>query len=457
MSRLYVPTTMSATPPPSSTPPTHPTPPLSAPHPKKKRGGRQLRQVNLSPELKFSIRQFAAEVGVPRLMEPTGFRDFRGWLERVAGPSATHAWNNLVQAMLDESVSDPYRVMFMKEEVVREIVRTIVVPRPGESAKLVSTNCGRQCARPRSGNTLMTILERVLVEKSIVTPNDLEAYMRDRTSPNAYPYRDFQSPSMRPSPAPPPQHHPHSHSHSHPQSHPHQQHQHPIQQHHQVSHAPPHHLGAIPYPTQHTYTSAGRPSSMSLDVITSAPEPRLAQPPLPYTSYPSGHPLRGTESSSASAERLAGHFSPASSASSVLMPLQQQGAARREDRLPSFQELEDSLEGPKRWIFSFELFEWWIYVCLWCLPVCMHSPPWGAMHYEHNLLISDYGGWMIANKLRKGRSINWISNSVYQRLWGSTFDVVEGCHKRTLILPSLRHPICCSLGTLPGWDCVEIL
>lgn len=190
-----------------------PPPPRSEPPPplltsnitKKRRGGRQLRQVALSAELKFAIRQFAAEVGMPRLMEPTGFRDFRGWLERVSGPSAANAWSFLVQAMITEAAADPYRILIMKEEVVREIVRAIVVPRPGESAKLVSTNCGRQCARPRSGNTLMTILERILVDRGVVARYDLEAFMSERSTPQSYVLRDYQLSASASSPrqAPP--------------------------------------------------------------------------------------------------------------------------------------------------------------------------------------------------------------------------------------------------------------
>lgn len=304
---------MAANPPPRSDALPHQPLPLATAIAKKKRGGRQLRQVVLSPELKFSIRQFAAEVGVPRLMEPTGFRDFRGWLERVAGPSAAHAWGSLVQAMLDEAGSNAYRVMFMKEEVVREIVRTIVVPRPGESAKLVSTNCGRQCARPRSGNTLMNILERILVEKGIVTSDELEIFMRDRSSPNSYVYRDYQSNPARPSAS--------------------------TSLHHQQPHQLP-----LPLP-QHAYPSPSRSSSMSLDVITTAGEPRLSQP-LHYPSYPSGHPLRVSDTTGSSGIQ---HYSSSSSGvgSPGLQPLQH-GSVRREDRLPSFKELQDSLEEPKR-------------------------------------------------------------------------------------------------------------
>lgn len=180
MSRLFTPLpVMSSNSPPRSSSPY----PLSSSITKKKRGGRQLRQVILSPDLKFSIRQFAISVGTPRLMEPTGFRDFRGWLERVSGPSASDAWDQLIHAMILETKADRYRILFIKEEVVREIVRAIVVPRPGESAKLVSTNCGRQCARPKSGNTLMTILERILVQKRILTQAQIEMFINERNSP----------------------------------------------------------------------------------------------------------------------------------------------------------------------------------------------------------------------------------------------------------------------------------
>lgn len=321
-------------------------PHLSSSIGKKKRGGRQLRQVVLSPELKFSIRQFAQEVGMPRLMEPTGFRDFRGWLERVSGPTAANAWSKLVQAMIEETASDRYRIMFIKEEVVREIVRAIVVPRPGESAKLVSTNCGRQCARPRSGNTLMTILERILIEKEIVSANDIEVFMRDRSPPHAYMYRgDYQ------------QHNPVRAS-----------------------------ASSSPY-------SPGR-RNMSLEAITSSPEPRVSEPlrysftdvhrqgldshfrPGPESSFRPGpgatlrpldtmlfrgpdqvasfrgpDGLRGSEGSSPST-RLQIVNPPTSrmqfggsggSGSPPVNPLQQ-STGNRQDRLPSFQELEKSLD-----------------------------------------------------------------------------------------------------------------
>lgn len=314
---------------------------------KKKRGGRQLRQVVLSPELKFCIRQFAVEVGMPRLMEPTGFRDFRGWLERVSGPTAADAWSKLVQSMIEETASDRYRILFIKEEVVREIVRAIVVPRPGESAKLVSTNCGRQCARPRSGNTLMTILERILIEKGIVSANEIEAFMRDRSTPHAFMYRDMQHQQQNPARLTPP---------------------------------PPN----ASYPSQHR--------NMSLDAITSAPEQRVSQSlrypfsdthhrpsldspfrsssellfrPGPATalrsldSLPFGRrdhrtsvsgpdgsstssQLRVSRSPQGSSSRL--HFGGSERSGSPRVNPIRNSSRSHPDRLPSFQELEESLD-----------------------------------------------------------------------------------------------------------------
>lgn len=343
MSRLFEPTMASNSPPHSNGLPHS----LSSNIGKKKRGGRQLRQVVLSPELKFSIRQFAQEVGMPRLMEPTGFRDFRGWLERVSGPTAANAWSKLVEAMIEETGSDRYRILFIKEEVVREIVRAIVVPRPGESAKLVSTNCGRQCARPRSGNTLMTILERILIEKGIVSANDIEIFMRDRSAPHTYMYRgDYQ------------QHNPVRAS-----------------------------ASSSPYSPGHR--------NMSLEAITSSPEPRVSEPlrysfpdvhrqgldshfrPDPEASFrpglgatlrpldtihirgpDQGASLRGPEGSlrgpegSSPSSRLQIVNPPSSrlqfggsggSGSSRVNPIQQ-STGNRQDRLPSFQELEESLD-----------------------------------------------------------------------------------------------------------------
>lgn len=342
MSRLFEPR-MAANSPPRSDGLSHS---LSSNIAKKKRGGRQLRQVVLSPDLKFSIRQFAGEVGTPKLMEPTGFRDFRGWLERVAGTLARGSWSKLVHAMMEETAGDRFRIMFIKEEVVRDIVRAIVVPKPGESAKLVSTNCGRQCARPRSGNTLMTILERVLVEKGIVSETDIEMFMRDRAAaPHTYMYRDL---------------------------------------HHQQQHAVRASVQSAPYSSGHR--------SMSVEAITSAPEPRVSQafrypfpppphraslappyranPELGYRSGPSASarslpPIHfrageglstlpgsaevsststqlGYSASSPPSSRF--HFSGVGTSGSPLHAPLPPSAATNQERLPSFRELEDSLE-----------------------------------------------------------------------------------------------------------------
>lgn len=301
--------------------------PLSSNIAKKKRGGRQLRQVVLSPELKFSIRQFAAQVGMPRLMEPTGFRDFRGWLERVSGPSAADAWSSLVQSMMDETAGDAYRILFIKEEVVREIVRSIVVPRPGESAKLVSTNCGRQCARPRSGNTLMTILERILVEKGIVSASDIEIFMNERSPPYTPPYREGGLAGMTGA------------------------------------------TGAQGAQGAGSQYMAGR-RSMSLEAITSAPEMQVQQPQATLAAVSDTHPpnsgdvlsrpsfemglqvaeqdlLRGLQSSD-STSRGVNLSTTASTVSSQMTAIQGGDRLTYAERLPSFQELEESLDKEKQ-------------------------------------------------------------------------------------------------------------
>lgn len=300
--------------------------PLSSTITKKRRGGRQLRHVNLSTELRFSIRQFAVQVGMPRLMEPTGFRDFRGWLERVSGPSAADAWISLVDAMRRETAADAFRILSIKEEVVREIVRAIVVPRPGESAKLVSTNCGRQCARPRSGNTLMTILERVLIDRGIVSADDIETFMNDRASPPYTPASAYRE------------------------------------------------TGALP--ALAATASAALPSawhtsptrrSMSLEAITSSADAARSAGPLPPVSdsHPAGpadlfsrssferaphapesHIARGMHRSSSSSHTVNVSTTPSTVSSQL-------GAMQTDQltvgvRLPSFQELQKSLDEDKK-------------------------------------------------------------------------------------------------------------
>lgn len=125
----------------------------------KRRRGRQARPCQLSSSVRAAVRRFALAVGMPNVVEPAGFRDFRGWLTGLASEAAIPVWDQLIAVVAQDVGGDAEAVHALKEDLVREIVKCVVVPRPEESAKLVSTNAGRQCSRPRSGSTVMTILE----------------------------------------------------------------------------------------------------------------------------------------------------------------------------------------------------------------------------------------------------------------------------------------------------------
>lgn len=143
---------------------------------RRRRRGRQPRPSLLTKRVIDAIEAFAAQVGQPRVIEPAGFRDFRGWLTFLNSRSARPLWAPIIQAALEEARmsrgadedrsgdGDGMVVVDdgLKGDIVRAIVRVVVVPRHGESCKLVSTNCGRQCARPSNGAvTLMTVLDQL--------------------------------------------------------------------------------------------------------------------------------------------------------------------------------------------------------------------------------------------------------------------------------------------------------
>lgn len=109
-----------------------------------------------------AVRRFAHLIGAPNVVEPAGFRDFRGWLARLAARESRPCWDQLLATIARDVNCDLDAVHALKEDVVREIVKCVVVPRPDESAKLVSTNAGRQASRPRSGTTLMVVLDQQL-------------------------------------------------------------------------------------------------------------------------------------------------------------------------------------------------------------------------------------------------------------------------------------------------------
>lgn len=126
------------------------------------RRGRQARPSQLSPAMHRAVRRFSRAVGAPTVVPPAGFRDFRGWLARLSSRDYRPVWDQLIATIAKDVSCDIEELHALKEDVVREIVKCVVIPRPEESAKLVSTNAGRQASRPRSGTTLMVVLEQQL-------------------------------------------------------------------------------------------------------------------------------------------------------------------------------------------------------------------------------------------------------------------------------------------------------
>lgn len=131
-------------------------------HGTKRRRGRQPRPCTLSGPARMAAATFAASVGSPRVVEPAGFRDFVGWLQRLQSPSTSDAWNRLLSSLLSEAGGDAATVQRIQSEVVREIIANVITIRAGESSKLISTNARRQSARPEHGTTLMKIFDRAL-------------------------------------------------------------------------------------------------------------------------------------------------------------------------------------------------------------------------------------------------------------------------------------------------------
>lgn len=128
----------------------------------KRRRGRQPRPCTLSGPARAAAAAFATSVGAPRVVEPAGFRDFVGWLQRLQSPAAADAWSRLLTALLADANGDVASVQRSQADVVREIIGKVVTIRQGESTKLVSTNARRQSARPEHGTTLMKIFDRAL-------------------------------------------------------------------------------------------------------------------------------------------------------------------------------------------------------------------------------------------------------------------------------------------------------
>lgn len=112
--------------------------------------------------MRRAAQKFSRAVGNPQVVEPAGFRDFRGWLTTLSSKHYVPLWDELLAVVAKEVKCDVNAVHGLKEDIVREIIKCVVVPRPDESAKLVSTNAGRQASRPKSGKTLMVVLEEQL-------------------------------------------------------------------------------------------------------------------------------------------------------------------------------------------------------------------------------------------------------------------------------------------------------
>lgn len=132
----------------------------------KKRRGRLPRQTLLTESLLQAVATFTSSVGAP-VLQPEGFRDISGWLDRLANVSNRPVWQALCFEFLTETRSTSLGLLVqMKRDVVQEIIRRVVKRKPHESSKLVSTNARRQCAIPPSGHSLMTIFETSLIEYS---------------------------------------------------------------------------------------------------------------------------------------------------------------------------------------------------------------------------------------------------------------------------------------------------
>lgn len=124
------------------------------------RRGRQARPSLLSQNMTAATRKFCRAVGAPNVVPPAGFRDFRGWLIRLNSKEYHPLWDELIGMLAKDVGCSLDSLHALKEDVVRDIVKCVVIPRPDESVKLVSTNAGRQASRPRSGTTLIIVLDQ---------------------------------------------------------------------------------------------------------------------------------------------------------------------------------------------------------------------------------------------------------------------------------------------------------
>lgn len=134
----------------------------SSPYSMRGRRGRQARPSQLTSSMHKAVRKFSRVVGAPNVVPPAGFRDFRGWLIKLNSKECRSVWDQLIATIARDVSCQMDIIHSLKEDIVREIVKCVVIPRPDESAKLVSTNAGRQASRPRSGTTLMIVLDQQL-------------------------------------------------------------------------------------------------------------------------------------------------------------------------------------------------------------------------------------------------------------------------------------------------------
>lgn len=130
-----------------------------SPEPRRRRG-RQARPTNLTAKMRAAVEAFCMSVGRPNVVDPAGFRDFRGWLAELNVREHRPHWEELISRIAREVKCDSTEFGKLKEDIVREIIKNVVVPRDQESSKLVSTNAGRQSGRPKSGTTLMLLLDQ---------------------------------------------------------------------------------------------------------------------------------------------------------------------------------------------------------------------------------------------------------------------------------------------------------
>lgn len=129
-------------------------------HSNRDRKGRQARSSQLTSSMQNAVRRFCRSVGAPSVVPPAGFRDFRGWLIYLNSRECRSIWDQLISTIARDLSNDVSAINAVAEDVVREIIKCVVIPRPDESAKLVSTNAGRQASRPRTGTTLLTVFEQ---------------------------------------------------------------------------------------------------------------------------------------------------------------------------------------------------------------------------------------------------------------------------------------------------------